>query len=251
MKHYRIIVLDFDGTLYDSDTHFDAYVRRIQTHLPVAAGQELEAAFARSRRGEGSVRVGYWYDPVTGSSESDGGRLSHGFYMGDHWWILYMLALSHGATPEQLTDSFYQTRAHMMSHTQEIHLVDGMKDFLTAVHKNEQTQAVLVTNSPAADSLAILEALEVRDLFAEIVTDAKKPDGLRHLLPRLMTAACVSPGEILSVGDHYFNDIVPALEFGSDALFVNRHGVNHKRHATYEATSSDGFIGLLNQIPLD
>ena len=249
MRRYAVILFDFDGTLYDSEEHFDQYLHEIARRLPADRRQALADAYAAARRQTGFLRVGQWYDPERRRSTAyaaEGGQAPQGYYMGDYWWIIHALGLSQGASEEQLTSSFLRTREYMMNHTEEIRMVRGLKEWLMKARRRGRPQNVLATNSPAQDSIAILGNLGVLDLFADVICDARKPAGMPAILERITQNFHVAPSQILSIGDHYYNDIAPAASFGADTLFINRHGVSHPRATTYEAQTSDEFVAVLN-----
>ena len=78
---------------------------------------------------------------------------------------------------------------------------DGIVDAVTLAR--EHARVVVLTNKPLAPSLRILEALELRHLFADVVGGdnplGRKPEP--KALQAMMTAAGVSAGQTMLVGD--------------------------------------------------
>ncbi len=250
MKGYDLVLFDFDGTLYDSETHFTTYIDMICEQLEPSHADQLRHMYERTREGQGILRVGEWYDPNAKNSKPfDENNSSAGkYYMGDYWWIIYMLGYTIGATEQQLTDSFFRTRDYMMTHTDEIHLVLGLKEWLQHAYDAQHPIVILATNSPQPDSVSILQQLGVYPHFSQVICNARKPTHAREILEQVSSRHHVPPNRMLCVGDHYFNDIDPALAFGADTLFINRHHVSHPRKSTYEVETSEELIAQLTQI---
>lgn len=250
MKHYDLVLFDFDGTLYDSEDHFNTYVDMICTHLDKSQAEQLRNNYTHTREGQGTLHVGEWYDPTTKTSKPfDGSKPTDvKYYLGDYWWIVHTLGHTLGATDQQLADSFLRTREYMMTHTDEIRLVLGLKEWLQTAHEKKDPITILATNSPEVDSVSILKQLEVHSYFSEVICNSRKPIHMREILEHVSTTYDVSPERMLCVGDHYYNDIEPAVLFGADTLFINRHHVSHPRKSTYEVSTSEALIVQLNQI---
>lgn len=250
MKPYELVLFDFDGTLYDSEAHFDTYIDLIGTHLNDAQAKQLRKLYERTRAGEGVLRIGEWYDPESQVSKpADATHPSNRkYYLGDYWWLIHTLGHRLGVTDEQLIDSFFRTRDYMMTHTDEIHLVVGLKEWLQTVAKRQKPIAILATNSPEPDSVAILQQLGVYPYFTEMIYNARKPTHMPQILEHVSTTYQVPPNRMLCVGDHYYNDIDPALQFGADTLFINRHRVSHPHNSTYEVHTSEALMEYLTDI---
>ena len=77
---------------------------------------------------------------------------------------------------------------------------------------------IAMSNSPAGSVADTFDQLEISDCFSRIIPDAAKPAGLIDFLGNLP-----QPVRTLSVGDNYVNDIEPALDAGSPALYIDRH----------------------------
>lgn len=236
IRDYDLILFDFDGTLYDSEEHFDHYLRYIGERFPDKRDL-MTADYAAVRAGQSTLTVGSHVQTDEGT-----------FYIGDYWWIIHAIGHAHGASTEDLEASFLETRAYMMTHPEETRLIAGLADWLTATHQAGSPICCLATNSPAQDSSDILEALGVRHLFADITYAADKPRRTQDILRRLSATFGVQPERILSIGDHYFNDVEPALRLGADGLFINRHNVSHARDCTYEVHSSEQVMAFLQAL---
>jgi FMN phosphatase YigB (HAD superfamily) len=84
---------------------------------------------------------------------------------------------------------------------------------------------LLVTNSPELGLKPLLGRLGVTTAFDEVIASTRKPDGLRRLLQRRLGSDLrTRPWRAFSLGDHYRNDIQPAVEIGAPAGYVDRYG---------------------------
>ncbi|MCY0902127.1 MAG: HAD family hydrolase [Firmicutes bacterium] len=246
---YDLVLFDFDGTLYDSEDHFDRYVEHVTRQVP-QRGADIQAAWAAYKAGQSRLRIGEWFSLAERRTRPmpQDGQTPEGSYIGDAWWIVHAIGSLHGATDEQMTEAFLNTREEMMKAPQNTPLLVGMAEWLQTVCQRDRPILCLATNSPEADSRAILAALGVLDCFQDITYSAQKPGRMPEHLHRLASHFHVLPKHMLSIGDHYYNDIKPALDFGADGLFINRHAVVHPREATYEASSSDALMKRLTTL---
>ncbi|MCY0876895.1 MAG: HAD family hydrolase [Firmicutes bacterium] len=235
-RSYDLILFDFDGTLYDSEEHFDRYLGYVSDRIPDQR-DALLADYQAVLSGTSTLKVGSHVSTDYGS-----------FYIGDYWWIIQALGVQHGAKPEDLEASFLQTRTYMMNHPHETRLIAGLAPWLKETAATGRPICCLATNSPEQDSSVILQALGVRDFFADITYAAQKPKNTQAILARLCEQFSVKPDRILSIGDHYFNDVEPAQQFGADGLFINRHHVSHPRDCTYEVDRSEQLIAFLQAL---
>jgi len=245
-QKYDLVVFDFDGTLYDSEDHFDRYIEHVTRQVPQRSA-DIQAAWAEFKEGQSHLRIGEWFSLAERATRPlpKSGETPEGFYIGDAWWIVHAIGSMHGATDEQMTEAFLNTRKDMMNAPHNTPLLVGMAEWLQDVSQRNRPILCLATNSPEADSRVILATLGVLDCFQDITYSAQKPGRMLEHLHRLAARFHVLPTHMLSIGDHYYNDIKPALDFGADGLFINRHSVAHPREATYEANSSDALMRRL------
>lgn len=79
---------------------------------------------------------------------------------------------------------------------------------------------VLQTDLSQESACAFVDALLEPASFHEILCDAGKPRGLYQLITRLIHSG-VQPPEILSIGDHPWNDLKPARVLGCRTVLVS------------------------------
>lgn len=190
-----VLLVDLDGTLYAGD----GPIRRYAGELAALTGDAaLPARVADYLAGEA----------VPGAS--------------DGWEAVRALATD---APLSLVDTaFLRARAGLADGSVPVTVPDGLPELLAELRPGHLV--VLATNSPRDGLLALLERLGVAGLFDEIVFSARKPTGVPPLLARLLDAvgAAGEPWRALSLGDHWHNDIAPALSAGAVTGYVDRFG---------------------------
>ena len=101
---------------------------------------------------------------------------------------------------------------------------------------------VLVTNTPAFGVYRLLGRLGVAECFDEVVCEAAKPT----LLPARLSAAAAIYGlempSVLCVGDHFYNDVAPALAAGATGAYVNAYGTGPAGAADFEGPVLEAII---------
>lgn len=251
LHDYDLVLFDFDGTLYDSEAHFARYIQFAADHIPEQRAQ-MERTFTEVLQKNSTLRIGDWFDPVTKSTVAmdriTGEKPAQSIYLGDYWWIVYAIGSIHGIDSTQMDEAFLRTRTYMMEHPAETRLLTGLQNWLKETSTRQHPICCLATNSPAEDSTVILQALGIREFFADITYAAQKPRKMLDHLQRLSTQFSVAPERILSIGDHYYNDVEPAILFGADGLLINRHTVSHRRNCTYEVSNSEEVMTFLRAL---
>jgi FMN phosphatase YigB (HAD superfamily) len=209
-----LLVVDFDGTLYRGDAPARCYAHRIAATLPPETAARYLAAFERY------VAVG-----VAAAGESgdtvEAAALRESV---DHWGAAMQLAVRcHGVSAAVLEDAFIGTRADMLDPACELEVVAPLVDTLTGLRGT--VRVLLATNSPQPGLAALLDRMGVAEAFDAVVPGAGKPDGLRRLLQReLGPDLRARPWRLFSLGDHYYNDLAPAVEIGAAAGYIDRFG---------------------------
>jgi FMN phosphatase YigB (HAD superfamily) len=209
-----LLVVDFDGTVYRGDAAASRYAGRIAAALPPAEAERYLAAF------EGYAALGVAAAAAPGTDPADAAVLRACV---DLWDAAARLALRHGIGPEVTEPAFAATRRDMLDPSCELEVVIELLDTLAAVRG--AARVVLATNSPRDGLEPLLGRLGVAGAFDEVVPGAGKPAGLRRLLARELGADLAArPWRAFSLGDHYPNEIAPAVEIGAAAGYIDRFG---------------------------
>ncbi len=252
MSKIKVVVFDLDGTLYEDTHHFAYYAARIKDKLPASLQAPYESEYQRVLLDEHPLKIGRVYDlqedkilvvvkgKVLEGFHWDGSAVNSAelsnlypdyvpidmerfFSIGDMWWPPSTIGRHFGLTREQTNSAFLETRDYMVSSEFVMNPVPGFKDVL--VRLKETAKLVLLTNSPQPDSEAILVKLSLGDVFDKKIFSGKKPNQTLTHFENLTREFGVDYGEILSVGDNWLNEILPAQEQGMATIYIDTHGI--------------------------
>ncbi|MGH3001115.1 MAG: HAD family hydrolase [Gaiellaceae bacterium] len=204
-----VLVWDLDGTLYRSASACLHYAHGIAETLEEQKREPYVAAMERYLSGGGGVEA------------SDG------------WEAAVVLAGGGRGASRAYGDAFARTRAFMLSAACELEVPEGLRELLERVAG--RARRVLVTNTPSFGVMPLLERLDLLGSFDEISCDSAKPDRFELRLRAFADVNGVEPHDVLSVGDHFVNDIRPALDAGCTAAYVDPFGVGPSGRAHLEA----------------
>jgi len=209
-----LLVVDFDGTVYRGDEPVRRYARRISASLPPEQAERYLDVFERYLA-EGVAAARRSTDTVEAAALRESI---------DHWGAAQNLAWRcFGASADAVEAAFRQTREDMLDPSCELEVVTPLIRELTALRG--AARVVLATNSPRPGLQALLDRMGVAGAFDDVLPSAAKPDGLRRLLQReLGEDLLVRPWRLFSLGDHYYNDLAPAVEIGGAAGYIDRFG---------------------------
>ncbi len=192
-----LILFDFDGTLYRGDAPFYFYAERLADRLRTDERDAYLAKVEAYLQGDLPMEAN------------------------DYWEATVELALPYGLDSQGAMAAFVETRAYMNDAGCPLDVPQELRDFLAEY----QGRAILAvaSNSPDEAAIPLMRRLDLLGYFDSITTAAGKPAGL-------MAAAQTAWGgeppahRVVSVGDHYINEIQPALAQGWDAVHINPRG---------------------------
>jgi FMN phosphatase YigB (HAD superfamily) len=209
-----LLVVDFDGTVYRGDDPVRRYARRVAATLPPDAAERCLDAFERYAA-EGVAAALTSTDAVEAEALRDAVDL---------WDVAMRLATRcHGVSAAVLADAFAGARRDMLEPSCEIEVVAPLMRELARLRGAVRT--LLATNSPRAGLAPLLDRLGIAEAFDAVLPGAEKPAGLRRLLAReLGPDLRARPWRLFSLGDHYPNEIAPAVEIGAAAGYIDRFG---------------------------
>ena len=190
----KIVVFDFDGTITTGISHY-IYCASI------IAGS-LEPPYANA-----------FLEEVNNSFN---GKIP--FIGEDGWDLLNRISMKY-SDRKLFENAFHQTRKHMLLNIHNGDLSENVINLLKEVHSLSTT--ALASNSPEEYVKGYLDRLDLEKHFDYIRFSAKKPDGLIDLVSSISGGMNPADLKVLSIGDHYVNDIQPALMMKWDTAFIN------------------------------
>jgi FMN phosphatase YigB (HAD superfamily) len=211
-----VLVWDLDGTLYRSAAACMHYAHGIAETLEEHARAPYVAAMERYLCGAGEVEA------------SDG------------WEAAVVLAGGGRGASRAYGDAFARTRAFMLSDACELEMPEGLRELLERVA--ERARRVLVTNTPSFGVVPLLERLDLLGSFDEISCDSAKPRRFDIRLRAFADVNGLARRDVLSIGDHFVNDIQPALDAGCTAAYVDPFGVGPSGRAHLEAARFEDLL---------
>jgi FMN phosphatase YigB (HAD superfamily) len=189
-----LLMFDFDGTAYRGEAPFRVYAAHIAEAIA-----ERDRAFYLAR----AARF------LAGVAEVEAG---------DYWEAMRRLADPFHLDRQVFRDAFMRTRAYMMTDDCRLEVPSTLRPFLMRVRK--RVLVALASNSPEEACVPLLEKLGLGDAFDVIRPGAHKPAGLLPIIDELMTRFSIPAGRVLSIGDHYVNDIAPARDAGYRTAYI-------------------------------
>lgn len=204
-----VLVFDLDGTLYRGVAACLHYARGIAETLPAGRREEYVAAVERYLSGAGGVDAA------------------------DGWEAAVMLAGGGRGHSRAFAGPFARTREFMLTDACALEVPDGLRGLLDRAAG--RARRVLVSNTPAFGVLPLLTRLGLATALDEIVCAAAKPERFSLRLGAYADVLGLPRPAVLSVGDHFVNDIEPALAAGCSTAYVDPFGVGPRGRATFEA----------------
>jgi len=219
MSRQTVLVFDLDGTLYRSTAACLHYAQGIAEMLEPAARAPYLEAVERFLSGGDGVEA------------SDG------------WEAAVLLAGGERGASRAFAEPFGRTREFMLSDACDLEVPGGLVELLERT--SGTSRRVLVSNTPSFGVMPLLARLGLTTLFDEIVCDAAKPHRFAERLRGYAQVEALPERSVLSIGDHFVNDIAPALEAGCSSAYINPFGVGPRGEADLEAPR---FEELLDEI---
>ncbi len=238
----RVLVTDFDGTLYRGDAPIRHYAEHAAAELPAGARAALLGAVDR-----------YLAHGVAAADASDHPDESAALRRArDAWEAVAQVAVHrHGVSQPVLDRAFLATRAYMTTPACELEVPEAYRGLLAQL-RADGVRVVLATNSPPGGLDDLLDRLDVRPLLDAVVSSTAKPAGLTRLLRTELDAVGDAAGGVppqaaaraFAVGDHWTNDIEPALELAVPSGYIDRYG-RADGPATATAPDIEGLLPVL------
>lgn len=194
----QLLILDFDGTLCLGDGPVRGFAREVAAAAaaePAELVNELDAFLV----GE----AGTAFDGCA-----------------DGYSAVALWAGERGLDRAALSDAFLRSRADVDAGRIP---VTTPTEVIDQLHALQGWHRVLVTNSPLASTMTLTARLGLSTVLDEVVGDAAKPDGLRHLLGEGGDLDSRHWSRIVSFGDIWVNDLEPVHALGGETGLIERH----------------------------
>ena len=190
----RLILWDFDGTLYHSDESYKEYMLNVYR----MSGSVNKEFLAKTE------------DALSGKGE----------YIGEDGWSIVAQISRRQGMAEHLNKAFQMTREKMNEGLLKIY------PNIEAINILSKTKAinVLATNTPKRYAVPVLRQLGILGFFKKIIYGAKKPTGIGSIVEELSLEYSLKYEDMLSIGDNYVNDIEPCINLGIKTLYISNFG---------------------------
>lgn len=256
LDHVRFLILDMDGTLYQDLEFHHELCRVALEETPFCGYADASSALVDSvLAGDPRIPMPDFVDMagLDGTIRSHQSRAAHEPCVGhtglapllaraprheleeftlaevagnnlislaDAWSVSFAVIRLFDLPVEARRETFYRVRSWMLTRLAPHAPLNGALG-ASRLYK------ILQTNSPLDTGLEFIHALLDPESFHEIHCDAEKPRGLHALITRLLNDG-VHPEEILSVGDHPWNDLKPARDLGCRTALISPYaGMPH------------------------
>ncbi|WP_284643614.1 HAD family hydrolase [Paenibacillus silviterrae] len=242
LQDIKVVLFDLDGTLYQDDTFYKRYLGHLlrETEYEGALADVTEEV-SRILSGQHRCRIGDWYHPgrkvwmrlfqeqravafdwsgtpVELDLHALEGSRKDLIYAGDAWSVTDVMASRLQIREERRRDAFYRVREEMLAgacgrvkHPELIETIHGLTKLRTKV---------LLTNSPRDTGEEFIRALGCEELFDQIHYAADKPKGIELFVRELVKQGVAAPYQILSIGDHAWNDLHPIRKLGGRTAWI-------------------------------
>lgn len=201
-----VLLLDFDGTVSLGDGPVLAYAQEAFGYLPAdlrAAATDRLTAFLAS-------------DPELQGRYADG------------YSCVRDLAAEF-VTAQQLSAAYLASRRRLATDDLGSYAAPGIADLLATL--GDSVTRVVLTNSPAIGVVESLQRFGLSDLVDEVVVGADKPHRMAEHL-NVLTAGRL-PATLISVGDHWANDLAVPLQHGCATGYVSKQpGADEPAHVS-------------------
>ncbi len=148
------------------------------------------------------------------------------YFLGDSWSVVNIIRMRLGL--EDSLQAFEKIRREITHESFDLTINKALIDTIKSLRKNG-LKTFLYTNTPAEfQAVELIERLgfDIRTDFNSVECGIQKPYGLALRLPKLMEQEGLEAHEILTIGDHSFNDLSPVKEVGGNTLLISPYEIH-------------------------
>ncbi len=246
-----VVFWDFDGTVYRAPAGCRRYGEEIARWLAPGQRGEYLASLDQYLSGQGGIHAADGWEAAVelaarylvagdgvGSTAGDGVRSTAGEGPSDEDRPSDVPppagppAGPSALSPSRFHEEFRRAREYMESGECPLEVPRGLPEAIARMRPI--SRHILLTNTPAFGVYRLLHRLGIAQCFDEVVCEAAKPT----LLPARLAAAASVYGlqmpSVLCVGDHFDNDVAPALAARAAGAYVNAYGAGPAGAADFE-----------------
>lgn len=275
LHEIEVVLFDLDGTLYQDGTFYKRYLELLFKEGSYAASlEEMLEEMDCLLEGRHTSSIGDWYHPSTDTWSRETGEtlgnpldLPHrdwkgievkvepnqspdtpAIYAGDAWSLVSIFTVKHGIGEVKRQESFQQVRKEMLQGSSSFERHAGLYEAIRQL--SGVRLKLLLTNSPENTGREFIAALGASELFTDIVYGAGKPVGMEHFMTELMKQEGLRPEQILSIGDHAWNDLYPVRKLGGRTAWISAYPSSDPSPWDVRLTTLDELASFLVDIQL-
>ena len=199
----EVLIFDMDGTLYHTDDFVDQYIEMLTDDD--GSQDEMKSEYRSIMDEFSSEEYEYFY--------------KDDMPLGDVWQIVRFISGRQNISLHHQFDIFLKIREKMIEEKMievDAQLIDTIKQLKNPI--------ILMTNSPEESATPFIEYLDLNDIFAHHIYDAKKPFEMETHINQIKS---IYPDrDIYKIGDNLTNDIQSSKELGLKTIYINHYNGN-------------------------
>lgn len=224
INNIKVMIFDLDGTLYQDYKFLKQYLKKMfaATHTEEEVNQIIQESYDLLT-GNKEIKLGFFYDEQLNFfaynqlkvSDDVYGELT---YIGDPWSIATYMAKREKLDSDVMKRAFDEVRREMLTHEDKIAVNAALVERLQQI----DCYKILMTNTALPSGEEFVSYLGLTHCFDEIYYDGKKPNGMQQLLQQILDRG-YKPEQIMSFGDHPFNDLHPLHALGGYTCLISKY----------------------------
>lgn len=271
----KAIIFDLDGTLYEDKHHLKHYAEIIKNILSPKLKENFMIECNKAILGKHILRIGKIYDApkdliligndkkVVHAYKWDGTCLEKNLmeymYPGeieidimniisveDPLWLIGCIGMHYGLDKPTSHSAYLQERNYIMSSEFIMYPVKELRETLEDL--KTKVKLILLTNSHELSSETIIKKLGIHHVFTEKIFEGDKPTKTIEILNQIRNKFNLSFSEILSVGDNYMNEILPAKRLGCKTIYIDTYNIRSNEDADYVVKNVSEMINIIKDI---
>ncbi|WP_281889814.1 HAD family hydrolase [Paenibacillus sp. YYML68] len=148
-------------------------------------------------------------------------QMERHMYVGDAWSAVNVVASYWNVDPAKRTEAFMRVREEMVNEAAAV-AIEKHRGLLAAIESLDAvTHKWLITNSPEPAAKPFVNYMGLEHTFSSVIFGGHKPYKLSEHIGTLAQEAGIEPQQILSIGDHAWNDLYPIREMGGRTVFIS------------------------------